>query len=318
MKKISNILNEQEQVIRPKGDPYEYKKTEDGRYYTKKKSSSRWIDITGTKFETPIREKVFKDLYEKPKQVTKVEPKIEKQQEPPKKKVTTIDEPVKVEPKKTEPDVKIEPENPKPSIKTEPQKSKQFPNLPDNINSAISKLEKKYGLDITDKHINREFEQEGNYREDAGGENKQARSQINKLVSDCKNKFPKLGSLGVVSGYRSYDTQVDNFGRKAQSRGIDGTQRANTIPGFSQHHTGKAFDIFSVETSWWDKNSDVKEWVARNANKYGFDVTYKTQGPLRIAEPWHLYYVGGEITEHSIVTKKIVMEEIERIKNLMK
>lgn len=313
MKKKLNIIVEQEEVVRPVGDPYEYKKTEDGRYYTKKKSSSKWIDVTGTKFENPIREKVFRDLSNKPKQTIKVEPKIDKQQDTPKRKISPIDEPVKAEPKKTEPSITIEPEKPKSSIK-----SKQFPNLPDNINSSISKLEKKYGLDITDKHISREFEQEGNYREDAGGENKRARSQINKLVSDCKNKFPKISSLGVVSGYRSYDTQVDNFGRKAQSRGIDGTQRANTIPGFSQHHTGKAFDIFSVETSWWDKNSDVKEWVAKNANKYGFDVTYKTQGPLRIAEPWHLYYVGGEIIEHSIVINNIVMEEVERIKNLMK
>ena len=46
----------------PAGDPYEYKKTTDGKYYTKKRTSSSWIDITGTKFETPIRQKVFKDL----------------------------------------------------------------------------------------------------------------------------------------------------------------------------------------------------------------------------------------------------------------
>jgi hypothetical protein len=46
----------------PAGDPYEYKKTPDGKYYTKKKTSSSWINITGTKFETPIRQKVFKDL----------------------------------------------------------------------------------------------------------------------------------------------------------------------------------------------------------------------------------------------------------------
>ena len=109
-----------------------------------------------------------------------------------------------------------------------------------------------------------------------------------------------------------------NFGKKSKTRGIDNTQKANTIPGFSQHHTGKAFDIFSVETSWWNKNSDVKEWVSKNAPKYGFDVTYKSQGPLRIAEPWHLYYVGGEVNEQIVIHKKIVKEEIERIKQLMK
>ena len=190
--------------------------------------------------------------------------------------------------------------------------------LPQEIKSAISKLEKNYNLDITDEHIQKELEQEGSYREDAGGENSQARIQINKMINDARKKFPRLGKLGVVSGYRSYNDQVANFGNKAKTRGIDDTQKANTIPGFSQHHTGKAFDIFSVETSWWNKNSDVKEWVAKNASKYGFDVTYKTQGPLRIAEPWHLYYVGGELDEQIVTHKKIVNEEIERIKQLMK
>ena len=46
----------------PAGDPYEYKKTKDGRYYTKKKNSDKWIDITGTKFEEPIKRKVFKEI----------------------------------------------------------------------------------------------------------------------------------------------------------------------------------------------------------------------------------------------------------------
>ena len=121
-----------------------------------------------------------------------------------------------------------------------------------------------------------------------------------------------------MSGYRSYGDQVKNFGNKAKSRGVDNTQKANTIPGFSQHHTGKAFDIFSVDSGWWSSNSDVKNWVADNAKKYGFDVTYKTQGPLRIAEPWHLYYVGGEsINEETIVRLETIYEEINRIKNLM-
>jgi LAS superfamily LD-carboxypeptidase LdcB len=173
------------------------------------------------------------------------------------------------------------------------QSSSEIDKLPKSIQNSITQLKNLYGIVITDEHIKREFEQEGNYREDSGGVNSEANSQINKLVNDAKNKFPKLANTkGIISGYRSYSDQVKNFGNKAQKRGIDNTQRANTVPGFSQHHTGKAFDIFSVETSWWNQNSDVKDWVATNASKYGFDVTYKKQGPLRIAEPWHLYYVG--------------------------
>jgi LAS superfamily LD-carboxypeptidase LdcB len=197
--------------------------------------------------------------------------------------------------------------------------SETISSLPQDIQSAIAKLEKNYGIDITDDNIKKEFDQEGNFREDAGGENSEAKKQIDKLVLDAKSKFPKLSKMGIVSGYRSYDDQVKNFGGKAKSRGVDDTQRANTVPGFSQHHTGKAFDIFSVDTSWWDSNTDVKNWVASNAKNYGFDVTYKKQGPLRIAEPWHLYYVGGgTVNESDIKFVNNLFEEINRVKNLLK
>ena len=157
------------------------------------------------------------------------------------------------------------------------------------VQAAINKLKTVYGLTITKNHIDKEFEQEVNYRADAGKENKDARTEINKLITDCKNKFPKVKG-GVVSGYRSYQDQVDNFGGKAVKRGIDNTQKSVALPGFSQHHTGKTFDIFSTEESWWNNNPDVKKWVADNAGNYGFEITYKTQGRLRVAEPWHLYY----------------------------
>jgi len=199
------------------------------------------------------------------------------------------------------------------------ESSDEISKLPKNIKNLITQLKNSYGITITDEHIRKELEQEGNYKEDSGGVDSKANSQINKLINDAKNKFPKLANTkGIISGYRSYSDQVKNFGSKAKNRGIDNTQKSNTIPGFSQHHTGKAFDIFSVETSWWNNNSDVRDWVSKNTTKYGFDVTYKKQGPLRISEPWHLYYIGGEVNEQIIVKDKIVKEEIERIKQLMK
>jgi LAS superfamily LD-carboxypeptidase LdcB len=179
---------------------------------------------------------------------------------------------------------------------TNPDNKNKVTNLEDNrlpseVKSVIEKLKTKYGLNITQNHINKEFEQEGNYRADAGGVNKIAENNINKLIKDCKSKFKGVTG-GIVSGYRSYNDQVDNFGSKAKLRGIDDTQASNTLPGFSQHHTGKAFDIFSTDTKWWDDRPEVKKWVANNAKNYGFEITYKTKGTLRIAEPWHLYYVG--------------------------
>jgi peptidoglycan hydrolase-like protein with peptidoglycan-binding domain len=174
--------------------------------------------------------------------------------------------------------------------------------LPPQIQKLMDKLKDDWEVEITQKHIDAEFKQEGNIRPDNGGVNSKALTQIKKLIEDCKKANPtvnfphtiKHGVLGLASGYRSYNDQVINFGKKVKDEGrsVENVQASNCLPGFSQHHTGKTFDLFSTTTSWWDKNSNVKNWVANNCKTYGFKVTYKSKGSLRIAEPWHLYYIG--------------------------
>ena len=181
--------------------------------------------------------------------------------------------------------------------------------------NELDKLKKQYGVNITDSNIQKELDMEGGWREDLG-ENSEAKKQINLLIRDAKKQFSKLSGKSIVSGYRSYDDQVANFGSKAKSRGVDNTQKANTLPGFSQHHTGKAFDIFSVDSGWWNSNSDVKEWVRNNASKYGFKVTYTEEGKLRIPEPWHLYYIGNATIRESV--KELRLEsEINKIRKII-
>jgi murein DD-endopeptidase MepM/ murein hydrolase activator NlpD/LAS superfamily LD-carboxypeptidase LdcB len=167
--------------------------------------------------------------------------------------------------------------------------------LPPDIQSAIKDLEKELSTKITNNQLKLEFSQEGNWRVDAGSVDTEAKKNIIRLISDAKKQFGNKITNGIISGYRSYDDQVRNFANKVKSgRSISNVQSVTTIPGFSEHHTGKAFDIFSVEPSWWDSNPEIKKWVAQNSKKYGFDVTYKKQGSLRIAEPWHLFYVGNQ------------------------
>jgi LAS superfamily LD-carboxypeptidase LdcB len=196
--------------------------------------------------------------------------------------------------------------------------------LPSGVLSSIEKLKKSpYNLNITQDNIDKEFKMEGGPSPDNGGVNKEAEKKVKELIKDCKLAYPNVKyPSDIVSGYRSYDDQVLNFGTKAKTRGVDDTQKSNSLPGFSQHHTGKAFDIFSVENSWWDENKDVKDWVLKNAIKYGFEVTYVNTGKLRVPEPWHLYYVGGSSNSTSNVNenKKThkMNEEVNRMKDLMK
>jgi LAS superfamily LD-carboxypeptidase LdcB/peptidoglycan hydrolase-like protein with peptidoglycan-binding domain len=189
--------------------------------------------------------------------------------------------------------------------------SGEIKSLPSNIQSSLKKLEKKINRQITDDDVRKELNQEKNWTKDNGGVDSKAKSQIDKLLSKLKEKFPNINAK-LVSGYRSYDDQVSNFGGKVNSgRSFDNVQRAVTLPGFSQHHTGKAFDIISVEESWWDNNSDVEDWVKNNCGKFGFDVTYKTSGVLRQREPWHLYYVGGEQQTDDKPKKTVTNDNID-------
>ena len=52
--------------------------------------------------------------------------------------------------------------------------------LPPNIQKLIDKLKTSYGINITQQHIDKEYEQEGDIRLDAGGVNSEALKQIKK------------------------------------------------------------------------------------------------------------------------------------------
>lgn len=194
--------------------------------------------------------------------------------------------------------------------------------LKDNLPSsgALNKLEKNYNVKIEDSHINAEKQQEGvDYYEDNNGVDGKSREQLEKLLNDLFSNFknaPKTTNAncenipGCVSGYRGYSTQADVFGGKIKNGNVSERQKVSALPGFSQHHTGKTFDILSVENSFWNKNPEIKKWVENNVAKYGFKISYPSKGVLREAEPWHIYYVGGEISDENI--KKEKTEKLEK------
>jgi D-alanyl-D-alanine carboxypeptidase len=184
------------------------------------------------------------------------------------------------------------------------ERGENYKKLPQKIKDSLQDLKDDWKTEITDEHVDKEFDQEGTWRSDNGGVDQTAKTNIEKLIKDCNSKFSITG--GIVSGYRSYDDQVDNFGRKVRidGRTIEDVQASNSLPGFSQHHTGKAFDIYSVDPSWWDARPNVKKWVANNAKNYGFEITYKTKGTLRNAEPWHLYFIGSSTKDDEVEDKK--------------
>ncbi len=99
--------------------------------------------------------------------------------------------------------------------------------------------------------------------------------------------------MEIVSGFRSYEKQQEVFDYWCE---VDGEERARTysaLPGYSEHQTGLAMDISSLEQSYAD--TDEGKWLAANCWKYGFIIRYpkdKTDITGYIWEPWHVRYLG--------------------------
>jgi tape measure domain-containing protein len=106
-------------------------------------------------------------------------------------------------------------------------------------------------------------------------------------VAAAKEKI----NLRVISGYRSTKDQKAIFDRKG---GGAAATKYSAPPGYSQHHTGLAIDINSVENSF----AKTKEhaWLQKNAASYGFIKPYANAsgdlGPEN--EPWHWAFAGNE------------------------
>ena len=117
-------------------------------------------------------------------------------------------------------------------------------------------------------------------------------SAFDKMNADAKS----LGlSLWIASGYRSYWTQNTLYNNYVASDGKEEADTYSARPGYSEHQTGLAFDLNSVEDSF--ANTDEGKWVKDNCYRYGLIIRYpkgKESITGYIYEPWHLRYVGVE------------------------
>lgn len=107
--------------------------------------------------------------------------------------------------------------------------------------------------------------------------------------------------MTLVSGYRSYATQVSTYGGWVAREGQAMADVASARPGYSEHQTGWAFDIgdatgaCALQPCFKDTGAAV--WAAAHAWEFGFIVRYpwmfhETTGYYY--EPWHLRYIGIE------------------------
>jgi D-alanyl-D-alanine carboxypeptidase len=125
--------------------------------------------------------------------------------------------------------------------------------------------------------------------------------------------------LYVRSGYRSFEDQKALYDSTVQSYLDQGmseeeaeaeTEQYTAAPGTSEHQTGLAVDINTVNDNI---TSDTALWLEANAPSYGFVKRYaddKADITGINNEPWHYRYVGTEaaqyMTEHNLCLEEYV------------
>ncbi len=124
--------------------------------------------------------------------------------------------------------------------------------------------------------------------------------------------------INPLSGYRSYTTQVSVYNNEVRQNGQAVADTQSARPGTSEHQTGLAIDVGGGGCGIEDcfGTTAAGKWVAENAYKYGFIIRYtedKQQVTGYRAEPWHIRYIG---TELSLEMQKQGFKTLEEFFNL--
>lgn len=116
-------------------------------------------------------------------------------------------------------------------------------------------------------------------------------------------------NIWIASGFRSYEYQSGLYQRYVNRSGKEEADRYSARPGHSEHQTGLAFDLNSIDDSFADTAEG--KWVAEHCHEYGFIIRYpkgKEDITGYIYEPWHIRYLGKETAE-KVFNSGLTLEE---------
>ncbi len=119
--------------------------------------------------------------------------------------------------------------------------------------------------------------------------------------------------LMISSAFRSYAEQEIVYNNYKENQGEAYANKIAAKPGYSEHQTGLAIDIFSKTNTNRNtfQDSDAAKWLVNNAYKYGFILRYPADKVNLTGynyESWHYRYVGEEIAAY-IQKNQITFDE---------
>ncbi|MBQ3861890.1 MAG: M15 family metallopeptidase, partial [Clostridia bacterium] len=137
------------------------------------------------------------------------------------------------------------------------------------------------------------------------------------LTWECRSALDALSagaaanglSIYAISGYRSYEYQLGLYDRYVARDGKAEADRYSARAGHSEHQTGLAVDVNSLEYAFADTAEG--QWLAAHCAEYGFILRYP-EGKEEITgyryEPWHIRYLGVE-TAKKVAESGLTLEE---------
>ena len=111
-----------------------------------------------------------------------------------------------------------------------------------------------------------------------------------------------VGGIGQLSGYRSYDVQVNTYAENVARGGQAEADISSARPGYSEHQLGITVDLLPCAGGCGTLDdfgpSAVGQWVAQHGWEFGYIVRYEADAVGVTgyeAEPWHLRFIGPEL-----------------------
>jgi D-alanyl-D-alanine carboxypeptidase len=140
---------------------------------------------------------------------------------------------------------------------------------------------------------------------------KEAADALTALIAAAKAENLTISPL---SGYRSYSNQVTVYNNEVKNYGQATADTESAKPGYSEHQTGLAVDVGGGGCGIEDcfGNTAEGKWVALNAYKYGYIVRYTADKQAVTgyrAEPWHIRYIGTDLSQEMYTKKITTLEE---------
>ena len=116
-------------------------------------------------------------------------------------------------------------------------------------------------------------------------------------------------NIYISSAFRSYEYQSGLYDRYVSRSGKAEADRYSARPGHSEHQTGLAFDLNTIDISFAD--TEEYEWLKDNCADYGFIIRYPEDSEAitgYMYEPWHIRYLGKE-TAKKVYESGLTLEE---------